>query len=99
MRSLLFAASVAMCTIAAAPAIAGGPPPSSTTMKIFKPVHIPVGPNGITPGPTEIFKLMPTPSTVAAVPEPTTWMTMLAGFGLVGWALRRHMRSQRLVAA
>jgi hypothetical protein len=25
-----------------------------------------------------------------AVPEPGTWMTMLAGFGLIGWVLRRR---------
>ncbi len=26
----------------------------------------------------------------SAVPEPATWMTMLLGFGLVGWRLRRR---------
>ncbi len=30
------------------------------------------------------------PAVVAAVPEPGTWMLMLAGFGLVGWARRRR---------
>ena len=30
-----------------------------------------------------------TPAT-PALPEPDTWMTMLAGFGLIGWVLRRH---------
>lgn len=29
----------------------------------------------------------------AAVPEPSTWMLMLAGFGLVGGTLRRRIRS------
>jgi hypothetical protein len=24
------------------------------------------------------------------VPEPGTWMTMILGFGLTGWALRRR---------
>ena len=31
-----------------------------------------------------------------AVPEPTTWTLMLAGFGLIGQALRRQLRRQRL---
>ena len=30
---------------------------------------------------------------VAAVPEPGTWMMMLAGFGVVGGAMRRRMRT------
>lgn len=36
---------------------------------------------------------LPPPNTptipVPAVPEPGTWMTMLVGFGILGWALRR----------
>ncbi|MDP1028303.1 PEPxxWA-CTERM sorting domain-containing protein [Sphingomonas sp. KR1UV-12] len=31
-----------------------------------------------------------TPSIVFAIPEPSTWALMLAGFGLVGYALRRR---------
>jgi hypothetical protein len=31
----------------------------------------------------------PTTPTPPAVPEPGTWMTMLVGFGLIGWVLRR----------
>jgi len=34
-----------------------------------------------------------------AVPEPGTWMTMLAGFGLIGWILRRRRPQFRLSAA
>jgi hypothetical protein len=30
---------------------------------------------------------------VAAIPEPGTWMMMLAGFGIVGGAMRRRMRT------
>lgn len=32
----------------------------------------------------------PTIPTPPAVPEPGTWMTMLVGFGLIGWVLRRQ---------
>ena len=32
----------------------------------------------------------PLPSTLPAVPEPSTWALMLAGFGMVGYALRRR---------
>ncbi len=32
-------------------------------------------------------------SVVAAVPEPGTWMMMMAGFGIVGGAMRRRMRT------
>ena len=30
---------------------------------------------------------------VSAVPEPHTWLTMIAGFGMVGFILRRNRRS------
>jgi hypothetical protein len=32
----------------------------------------------------------PTQPPPPAVPEPGTWMTMLAGFGLIGWLMRRR---------
>jgi hypothetical protein len=32
--------------------------------------------------------------TVAAVPEPSTWIMMLFGFGGVGWAVRRRRRPE-----
>jgi uncharacterized membrane protein len=35
---------------------------------------------------------------VAAVPEPGTWMMMLAGFGLVGAAQRRRRSSVEAIA-
>jgi hypothetical protein len=31
-----------------------------------------------------------TGGTAAAVPEPATWLTMLLGFGAIGWAMRRR---------
>ena len=36
--------------------------------------------------------------TAPAVPEPGTWATMLLGFGLIGWRIRRS-RARRLVPA
>jgi PEP-CTERM motif len=39
----------------------------------------------------DAFKLdLLTVNSIQAVPEPATWLLMLAGFGLVGFALRRH---------
>lgn len=35
------------------------------------------------------------PATVAALPEPATWLTMILGFALMGVALRRPARSRR----
>ena len=35
-------------------------------------------------------------STVAAVPEPSTWALMLAGFGMVGFAMRRRKTTATL---
>lgn len=39
-----------------------------------------------------------TPSSVIAVPEPASWAMMLGGFGLVGAALRRQVRSVANIA-
>jgi hypothetical protein len=35
----------------------------------------------------------------SAVPEPGTWATMLTGFGLIGWRLRRRRRTSRALTA
>ncbi|UTW56187.1 PEPxxWA-CTERM sorting domain-containing protein [Kordiimonas sp. SCSIO 12610] len=35
-------------------------------------------------------------SLTSAVPEPATWLMMIVGFALTGFALRRHERSQTL---
>ena len=47
---------------------------------------LPTPPTGVTP-------VVPGP--VAAVPEPSTWITMILGFGLIGTALRRRRRLDR----
>jgi hypothetical protein len=39
------------------------------------------------------------PPTLGAVPEPATWATMVAGFGMAGTALRRRRRTTALSAA
>lgn len=39
------------------------------------------------------------PDSVAGVPEPATWLTMIAGFGLVGAALRRSNKAIKASAA
>jgi hypothetical protein len=36
------------------------------------------------------------PITIGAVPEPTTWMTMLLGFGAIGGAVRFRRRSTKV---
>jgi hypothetical protein len=36
--------------------------------------------------------VIPPTTSVAAVPEPSTWMTMIFGFGAVGFSLRRNRR-------
>jgi hypothetical protein len=43
----------------------------------------------------------PVPPPVPPVPEPSTWATMLLGFALTGWAVRRRPRraAKRAVAA
>ena len=38
-------------------------------------------------------------ATPAAVPEPASWATMIAGFGLIGGTLRRRVVRQRFAAA
>ncbi|MES2905105.1 MAG: PEPxxWA-CTERM sorting domain-containing protein [Pseudomonadota bacterium] len=37
-------------------------------------------------------------SAIAPVPEPSTWATMLAGFGMIGFALRRRRRQSQAPA-
>lgn len=51
------------------------------------------------------FLVAPPPSgggghvTVPSVPEPSSWMTMLTGFGILGSLIRRQRRRERLAAA
>jgi len=58
----------------------GGPAP------LFVPISTPGGGSG--EGGTPTTPATPPP----AVPEPFTWVTLLAGLGLIGWRLR-HERS------
>lgn len=37
----------------------------------------------------------PAPTPPPAVPEPGTWLTMVLGFGLTGWSIRRRSRGLR----
>lgn len=55
----------------------------------------PPGPESppVTPTPTENPPVTPTPTGVPPVPEPGTWATMLLGFGLTGWMMRRRRRT------
>ena len=49
--------------------------------------------------PTETPTTPPIVTPPAAVPEPSTWMTMLLGFGLIGWQLRRRRPEQKRLLA
>lgn len=57
-------------------------------------------PPGVEPPPTEPPPTEPPPTepppTPPVVPEPGTWATMLLGFGLTGWVLRRRRRKTAL---
>lgn len=37
-------------------------------------------------------------TTISPIPEPASWVTMIAGFGLVGFALRQRRRSNQVLA-
>ena len=70
------------------------PQPPSGGGIIIPPEAPPPGGGGPTP-PTEVPPTPPT--TPPAVPEPGTWATMLMGFGLVGWMMRRRRRTVPVV--
>jgi len=38
------------------------------------------------------------PSLLLAIPEPSTWATMVVGMGLAGWAVRRRSRQRKQAA-
>jgi PEP-CTERM motif len=68
-----------------------GPPPSLGAIVIPGPGL--GGPPGQSPSPRSPGPESKQPVTVpSAVPEPGTWATMLLGFGLIGWRLRRSKR-------
>ena len=48
--------------------------------------------NSFTGTPVGVFSSDPAPVSTAAVPEPATWMLMLAGFGAIGLGVRRSER-------
>jgi hypothetical protein len=58
-------------------------PPSGLIVPPLSPPQTPVTPPD-TPGPPPVI----TP--FSAVPEPATWMTLLLGFGLIAWQVRRR---------
>ena len=62
---------------------------------IVVPPQAPPGGGGGPPGPPpESPPVTPTPTeTPPFVPEPGTWATMLLGFGLTGWMMRRRRRT------
>jgi hypothetical protein len=70
------------------------PPPSPASsppsIPLVPPPHIIVPP----PQSPSTTPLVPPPS---AVPEPATWLTMLLGFGLIGWQLRRRRVERKLL--
>ena len=66
-------------------ALFGGPPPEAP------PQAPPPGGGGPNPPPPPP-EVEPPPPPPPAVPEPGTWATMLLGFGLTGWAMRRRRR-------
>jgi hypothetical protein len=62
---------------------------------IVVPPQAPPGGGGGPPGPPpESPPVTPTPTeNPPSVPEPGTWATMLLGFGLTGWMMRRRRRT------
>jgi hypothetical protein len=59
----------------------------------------PPGGGGGTPPPGPPETPPDTPHGPPPLPEPGTWMTMLLGFGLAGWALRRNRAAGTRLAA
>ena len=67
------------------PPISEAPPPVSGPPTILPPGEgLPVGP--------PIVSQPPPPTPPPPVPEPSTWMTMILGFGLLGLSVRRDSR-------
>lgn len=46
------------------------------------------------PAPVDRTDPVPVNIIAATAPEPAAWALMIAGFGLVGWAVRRHRASR-----
>jgi hypothetical protein len=85
------AAPITELASALPPGIILAPPPGGIVTPPGGGVIIPPGGGGKTPppgppsGPPETPPAGPPP-----LPEPGTWMTMILGFGLIGWVLRRE---------
>ena len=90
-------------------------PPIPVTMASVEAIPIPplVGQTPLPPGilfppPSLIVPPTETPTppivtppviTPSAVPEPDTWMTMLLGFGFIGWQLRWRRKQEQVAAS
>jgi len=91
------AAPVTELSWALPPGIRLGPRPSGFITPPGGGVIIPPGGGGETPppGPPSGPPHTPPPGP-PPLPEPGTWMTMILGFGLVGWLLRREKAARRI---
>jgi hypothetical protein len=82
--------------IGSAPPIGDTPPGSATPPLAEIPPVVVMPPISVVP-PGEI--VAPISSPVAAVPDPSTWITMIFGFGAVGSSLRRNRRKLKRLAS
>jgi PEP-CTERM motif len=72
------------------------PPPTPPGVFVTPPPGVVVPPCcNIVPPPSP----PPSPPPPPGVPEPGTWMTMILGFGLTGWMMRRRRPAQRVRSA
>ena len=82
------AAPITELASALPPGIILAPPPGGIETPPGGGVITPPGGGGHTPPP-------PPPPPPPPLPEPGTWMTMILGFGLIGWVLRREKAAGR----
>ena len=81
-----------------APAVSGiapllAPPPGGGGGIVIPPQAPPPGGGGTPPTEEPPTEQPPTEEPPPAVPEPATWASMLLGFGLTGFMIRRRRRS------
>jgi len=79
--------------VPASSAAGGGPP-------ILTGIPLPGGGigGGVVVPPPIVTQVVPPPPVTSAVPEPASWAMMLAGFAMLGGALRRQKRNRPLPA-